>query len=626
MTKIRMIRMVALIAAVGCNGAVVGGEFDDSIDDPDTAFKPCDYPQVFGTAQHTGRACPEVSGLSVVGVITQDPDADAENAASGFLQIHESPPLTSGDWLIVPSKRGFTSIEDRTTEHWHVQAFRWVPSASAPNATLSPMWDAETDWRPVDAVVRSIGYITNGYVQQFAPAIANGSVYVPAAHGQLIRLALSTGAVKSIIDPLAGTIFDGDDRTIVNNAVSFDSFGNVYYTIVSHPLGNPAVGTQPRGSWLVQVRPDDESRLVDWRTIASAAVGIPAPRDLCEYPFGTSGTPPAAGPNSKPPLFGCGAQRPAINAPIAIAPDGQLVAFSYANNAQGAAFLVEIDPITMTPVRAADTRGHLLHGCGVRLSLAAFPQCAAITAGGTVNVGNDPDFNGPVRFRGLDLMDSAPAIAPNGDWAIGSYDGGFSFGGGYDSRGAGLVFHGDATFATKNEEFWWEVTPSVLQASDGVAFSYLQDRQLYSKLELTVAQYTPSMSIETLATVARDFNANAIDFLDAHIVFGPSGDHYAVNGDGHLYKFDGSGRLVDRVTLTNADGSVRSMETLSGYYARDRVGRIYASYAGRVYVIASSGLVGTAVSAVAPSSELAAGFVLKRARVATTVLPEPPTF
>jgi len=75
----------------------------------------CDYPQVFGNAAHVGRACPELrGGLSVVKIIVQDPDADAENEQSGFLQVHESPPLTSGDFVVIPSKQGFVSIDDRT--------------------------------------------------------------------------------------------------------------------------------------------------------------------------------------------------------------------------------------------------------------------------------------------------------------------------------------------------------------------------------------------------------------------------------------------------------------------------------------------------------------------------------
>ena len=102
------------------------------------------------------------------------------------------------------------------------------------------------------------------------------------------------------------------------------------------------ISVAPRGSWLVAVRPDDTARIRDWSTIASPAVGIPGPTDLCEYPFGTGGTGPATGPDSRAPKFRCGPQRPGLNSPVAVAPSGRYVAYTYANNAQGAAFLVEM--------------------------------------------------------------------------------------------------------------------------------------------------------------------------------------------------------------------------------------------------------------------------------------------
>lgn len=565
---------------IGCQGV------DAVVDETSTELAAaCDYAQVYGNASHAGIACPEVVNMEVVKVITQDPDANAENDFSGFLQIHESAPLTSGDYVLVPSKSGYVNSLDRSPERYHVQAFRWSPSVTAPGATLEEAWKLDTDWQPVDGVIASFGYVTNGYVQQFQPAIANGSVYMPGRNGKIIRASLATGAVQAVINPFEGTPFDGDSRLLVNNAISFDALGNVYYTAVAWPLGTPNISAQPRGTWLVQVSPANTARLVEWDSIASPAVGVPGATDLCEFPFGTAGTPLATGPSSRAPRFGCGRQRPAINAPIAVDPrNGNLVAWSYANNAQGAAFLVEIDALTLTPIRAADTRDILLHGCGKRLRITG-AACNTITAGGTVNLGFDPAFNGPVRFRGIDLMASAPTVAPNGDWSIGSYDGGFAFGGNFDSRGAGIVFRNGA-FHAKNETFFWEVTPSVWE-HDGT-FSYLQDRQQYSLIDLTVAQFSEGQAPEAIHQIPTDFSAVAIDFLDAHIPFGPTGDRYGVNGDGHLYKFTAASKgPVEVVALTNADGSVRSMETLAGYFARDRAGRIYASYAGNVYVIAS---------------------------------------
>jgi len=610
--------MAVVVASAACAAPhdSGGGITDQQVTTPSL----CDYPQTFGTPQHTGLACTEVKGMRVVKTITQDIDADAENAASGFLQIHEPAPLTSGDYVVVPSKSGFTTRADRTTESYRVQVFRWLPSVVAPDAQLVPVWTGESSWQPLDAVVGSLGVFTGGYVQQFSAAIANESVYVPASNGRLLRYSLKSGGLLATINPLEGTPFDGDRQTIVNNAISVDSSGSLYYTVTAFPS---RFGDQPRGSWLVKVTSNDVVRTATWASIATSAIGVPQRADLCEWPFETAGTPPATGPTSRPPMFACGTQRPALNAPVAISADGRtLVAFSYANNQQSAAFLISVDAATLAPVRAYDTRGHLRYGCGVRLDVATYPGCDVITAGGTVNIGNDPEFNGPVRFRGEDLMDSAPVIAPNGDLLIGSYDGGFAFEGpgGYDARSSGLVFASDGKLRAKNETFWWEVTPSVWQRPDG-SFSYLQDRQLYSDFELTVASYSPTMVLESAGTVPLDFSANAIDFLDAHIVFGPGGDHYALNGMGRLYKFDAAGHAVDSVELTNPDGTVRSMETESNYFARDRAGRIYVSYAGYVYVVASSDRAEQPPTLTAPSAHLLAGVQAKRAGMAKAALP-----
>ena len=228
-------------------------------------------------------------------------------------------------------------------------------------------------------------------------------------------------------------------------------------------------------------------------------------------------------------------------------------------------------------------------------------------------------------------MDSAPVVAPNGDWSIGNYDGGVSFGGpdDWDARGFGLLFDHTGAFKAKNEEFFWEVTLSVWTRPDG-SFSYLQDRQFYSDVfngdetALSVASYSPNFELERRGSPPLSFEPVAIDFLDAHIPFGSAGDHYGVNGDGHMYKFDDSGTIVDSVELTNADGSARSMETLSGYFARDAVGRIYASYAGNVYVIASSGGPDhPPTQSLASSAKLRAGRAAKVRSLEQLAYPEP---
>ena len=600
----------------------------------------CDYPQVFGNASHTGLECPEQSGLRVVAKVLQDPGADGKNDGSGFVQFHYGPPLTNGDFVIVPSTAGFVSVEDRSPERYHVQALRWIGGVMSPGAQLKPVWTARTDWKPIDGVIGSFDYITNGYVQQFAPAIANGSVYIPERFGRLSRVSLTTGALQTNIDPLAGTQFAGDERAIVNNALSFDAAGNVYYTIVAWPLGEPGQvlrGMQPRGSWLVQVRPDNTVRLVDFPALAAAA-GLPSRTDLCEWPFGTNGTPLPTGPSSRPPQFGCGTQRPAMNAPIAVdETTGNLIVYSYANNMFTAAFLTEISPSTMAPVRTYDTRGHALHGCGVRVpannpnsSSGLQRRCAILTANGTTNIGVDPLFNSPVGFNGPDIVDSAPMVAPSGYKAICSYDSGFTFGGNFDARSFCIGFHPSGR-ATPQHEFGWEVTHSLLRTPEP---QLLQDRNLYSDLELTVGRYDLSYNLEQTHTIPLDFDPVAIDFTDAHLPFGPRGETYAVNGDGHVYKFSpGIERPIEAVELTDETGSVRSISTLSNYWARDRLGRLYLSFAGTVYVLQGTGLNGTEQAAVdralaqrpATAARLARSIEAKQRAAASFTLPPTPS-
>lgn len=587
-------RLFALVLLVGCSSY---GNLDETTYQVDLSG--CDYPQIHGNATHAGKACPEQTNLRVVAQVLQDDGAEAHAEQRTFLQIHHGPPLTSGDFAVVPSRTGFVSVDNRHPEGYHIQTLRWDRGVMADGAKLVPAWTAKTTWQPVDSIIGSDDFVTTGYTAQFGPAIANGSVYVPSRHGQLQRLALTTGAQQATINPFAGGAFaefGTDERTIVNNALSVDALGNVYYTIVAWPLGSPdnAFGEQPRGSWLVQVRPDDSTRLVDFKTIASASVGVAQERDACEYRFGTGGgSQRANGPTDNPPVFGCGQQRPALNAAVAIDEDlNRLIVYSYSNNAQSYAYLIEVDRTTMQPIVAHDTRGKMLHGCGnefpQRLPIRQFFGCPETTGNGTTNIGFHPAFNRPVPFRGEDLMDSSPVIAPNGDRVICGYTGGFVFGGFFDGRGGCVGFRPDGSHFT-NERFGWEVTPTVWQR--GPRISYLHDLNEWSNFEIKIGQSDSSMQLE-FAHEIDEAPSFAFDFLDANIAFGSGGDRYAVNGDGHVYKFrDNQIEPVEVVPLLKADGTLNTIETLSNLWARDRKGRLHLIYGGYYYVLESDGQV-----------------------------------
>jgi len=317
---------VGLAALVACQGE------DSSVDEQSVTLPPgpsCDHPQLFGTAQHAGLACPEQTNLRVVATIQQDADVAKRLNTSGFLQVHEPPPIVRGDFVVVPTTQGFTEPVDffeKSTTRYGLKAFRWTPSAGAPDAELRPIWDTITPAVLVDQAFCSFGCQTNGYEALFGPAIANGSVYSPGRSGQLVRYDLATGRQTAVIDPLAGTPFSGDAVTTVNSALTVTrdgELGDVLYTVVAWATGTVNRGRTPRASWLVRVRPDNTTQVVEWRDIATAAVGVPQfpdepPGDLCSYQFGTAGTPGPVDSTTRAPQFECGLQRPGLNTPPSV--------------------------------------------------------------------------------------------------------------------------------------------------------------------------------------------------------------------------------------------------------------------------------------------------------------------
>lgn len=574
--------------------AVGGGPAGGPVGTPPTLL--CDYPTAFGTPQNTGLACPQVRGMKVVAQYVQDESLDGVVAEAGFGQIHEGAPLTQGDYFLVPEHHAGNPAHpatDRKNDSYSVTVRRWplgVANRTAVNVPVTA-WSAKTTWQPTDSLIGnsfgSPGGGTNGFEMGFYPAIGNGSVYLPSLAGQVTRRDLATGALQAQVNPFAGMDgFDGDPKTIGINALQVAPNGNVYYNVISYSLTDDTFDAPKRGSWLVEVHPDNTSRVIPYSKIATAAIGVPQASAFCSFDFGTNGSPAPTSSASTPPQFHCGEQIPNFNAPVAVTPAGHLITYTGGNTSDGANFLIELDA-SLNALRSYDTRGHVLNGCGVLLTDANDDFCSIITDNFTTHIGFDPEQNEPVKLIGTQIMDDAPFVAPNGDVGVGGYNGGFSFGGGFDARGSIVVFKSDGTLRAVNQSFGWEVTPTVWQHNGG--FSYLQDNNHYSDGVLSVGQFNPNMVLESNGTPATIATANAIDFLDTNVLLDADGRRYGVNGDGHVYAFDAAGTLVDTLALRGADGAVRSVETESGHGARDRAGRLYLSYAGSVYVVDGSG-------------------------------------
>lgn len=560
----------------------------------------CEYSQAFGNAAHTG--CPTLPrhGLRVVASFIQDFDAPARVASQGFLQINEPATVVAGDFVVLPKVSGYHGDPADPTQTWTPQILRWkcaphkiAPCVNHKDSTLVPTAEVSTDWKPTDAVLGSFGTFSNGYVGGYYPAIAqrSNSLYLARASGKLDRVDLNTGAVIATIDPFVGSPFANDRRTIAVGGLAIDQdSGTVYYTVTAFNAASNEFNAPVRESWLVRVKPDNTATAVPWSTIA-AVPGVPASNALCSYPFGTDGGPAPSSSASVPPQLPCGKQAPVFNSPPAISPTtGKIAVFSSTHNGEGVAFLIEIDPVTLSPVRAYDTRDHLLTGCGVRETDNDDPLCSTITDGFTKHIGFDATWNEPVKIIGTDLTNSAPAYSPDGSMlCVGGYDGGFAFGGGFDARGGQVCFStATGAIAATNQEFGWEVTPSAW-AHDG-GFSWLQDRQMYSDLVLGVARYSSTFDLQVESDIdpltdPDDVDAVAVDFLDSNILFDTDGTHYATNGNGHLYSFDAAGNRLEDVVLPDDTGAPCSMEGLSSVNARDRFGRIYTSQCGRLYVV-----------------------------------------
>lgn len=538
----------------------------------------CDYGQFAGTAQHGGIPCAEISTMHLVQRIVVDEDAQTRNDDLGFLAVHYSEPLTHGEYVFFVHERGYTSFFTRSTVTWSVEGLRWVAGS------LQHLWSFDSKWKPVDAL-NALG-VTNGYEQLFQAALAGTSIYVPGPGGSVIRLDQATGAVQALINPFAGTSFDNDPATIVNSALTVDAAGNVYYTVVAWPP-NGAVGSQPRGSWLVRVSPSNVATKAEWHAVATSALGVKQETDLCSYPFifdEDAGDPPfPPTPDAAPPQFGCGRQRPAVNAAPTIGADGSLIVVTIANNAVRNSYLVAVDPATLAPRWAAPLGGHISDGCGVLIPFDNDDPDACRVGS---HVGVDPRINELFSTTDTGIMQNAPVVAPDGTILYGIYSGG------YDTN-RGHLLHFSETGAAKGLfDYGWDSTPAIW-THDGT-FSVVMDDNHFSPvtgdgtgpgLDARVARLSPALAIQNETTVPPNADAVANDFMDGQAAIDVSGNAYVLNATGMVYKISSAGALVGSLDLgvsVEALGSEFSWGKATGQPV------LYLSYAGSVWVIGNN--------------------------------------
>ncbi len=543
----------------------------------------CSQGQIYGNAQHTGVQCASVPTLRVLDRVIQDPATAQENEDLGFVGVHYGSALTGQDGTVyVPTKEGYTTLFEKGSQTWGVQALRWN------GKKLAPVWSTSSRWKPFDAI-NPFG-TTAGYESLFQPALTRFTLDMPMDAGRIARLSRATGELVAMINPLAGTPFDGDQATIVNSALTVGPDDSLYYTVVAwDPSG--AIGTSPRESWLVRVTPSNAVTLVPWGQV-TALPGVTQQFDSCFYTFNNASPRPARpwppSPTSVPPLFGCGKQRPPINGAPAITADGKVIMMTSNNNAITYAYLVAYDFATAAPAWFASARGHILDGCGGKVpfndSSNADPSICRFGA----NVGVDLLTNQPVAGRMTSLLKGAPVVAPDGSVYVSTYSGA------YDNN-QGHLHRFSATGAFLNVlDYGFGQTPAIRATGAGpLDYELAMDFNNFSPetgdgtgagLDASVARVTPDLQIINRGRVPANPAAYSNDFVDDQAAVDTAGNAYTINATGDVYKLAPDGSVLASVNL-----GLPSYSTLGSAltWGVDRLGRsaLYVSFGGVMHVI-----------------------------------------
>jgi hypothetical protein len=568
-----MVRLSVIVALF--TSACVQGELGDGSAASRLETDACSQGQIFGNAQHTGiQTCPGVAHIGVRAQVTTDPDAQQQHDDRGYYSVQVGAVVTSGPNAYVPTKRGYTSLFDPTTETFSVQGWKWT------GGELVEQWSHDTTWLPVDA--NDVSF-TNINEQLFQPTLVTrddgAALYAPGRAGTLERIDPATGALVAVIDPLAGTQFSGDQNTFVMSGLTSDRSGGVWFTVAA--VSPQGFSVPPRGAWLVNVSANDKSTITPWSAIATRAVGIPQNTDMCQYSFGQAGIntrPLPPSPFAPTPMFRCGGQRPPVNAAPAVSSDGRtVVVVSSDNNAITHLYLIAVDTTTMRPLRASPFQGHLHDGCGVLIPYGnGFSDCRVGTP-----LGNDPNFNAPETITYAGPVANAPVIASDGSVYFGSI--GFD---GYDNN-RGHMFHFDG-LGKFLETYTYAFAQTPLLQRHGSTWSLIMDDSSTSDGTdqggvFRASRFAPNFTHESTFTAQNDPDAEANDLLDGQGAIDAFGNFYSLSAAGVVRKLDAAGTLLETVKLGIAGEAQAS--PLS--WGRDDSGNpvLYVPFFGTVWAL-----------------------------------------
>src|SRR5262249_60035746 len=135
----------------------------------------------------------------------------------------------------------------------------------------------------------------------FDAVLANDLIYVPGFGGTIVQLSRGNGKVLAHISPFGSTI---DPNTFTAGPLSADNNGDIYYNVIriDPTQPDPLTGTATTvGSWLVEVRPDNSTAMVDYSEL------IPDAPTTCIGRFVNSQLPWPPSPSATPSAqFPCG--------------------------------------------------------------------------------------------------------------------------------------------------------------------------------------------------------------------------------------------------------------------------------------------------------------------------------
>lgn len=545
----------------------------------------CTWEQWGGNPEHQGMACREVRNFDRISAqVTFDPFV-AEEQADARLQrgldallTHFQSPLLVDDHIYMEFKSGqYTSCAEVelgqpcgiltwNSQIWQERAFHWR------NGELVHDWTFESDWKPAPGAFAF-------WEPMFHAAVVGAFLYVPGASGSLHKLDRRTGRKLTTI-----TLPGADPNTFVAGGLATDDRGNLFYNVLAVDPVNPRAN--PRGAWLVKVRPNNTVVMAPFSTIVT---GAPAPTDPCFTQFPASQRPWPPSPDALPPSRACGLQRPPLNVTPAIRDDGTVVTISRAHFEDRYTYVVAVDS-DLRPVWTTSLRGHLNDGCGVFVPIDApadttDPILLTHCREGA-RFGVELATNLPPAAGALDIVSSSPVILPDGGVLYGAFTDYNDF------RSKLFKFDRHGRYQA-NYDSGWDVTPTVYR-HHGTYSIIVKDSDNVPNFFMTQldSQLRPEWTFQATNTQScrRDANGEVICVEDpAHpsgfewcvnaAAVDPEGNVYANNADGWVYKIGQGGRLLERTFLLQALGAAYTP------IAIDKRGRLVSLNGGDMFVI-----------------------------------------